>query len=38
MLNDEQAISGAVIEAFRNYEIRPVPWTQRVEVITELAA
>jgi hypothetical protein len=38
MLNDEQPISGAVIEALRNYEIRPVPWTQRIEVVTELAA
>jgi hypothetical protein len=38
MLNDEQPVSGAVIEALRNYDIRPVPWTQRVEVVTELAA
>jgi hypothetical protein len=38
MLNDEQPVSGAVIDAFRNYEIRPVPWTQRLEVVTELAA
>jgi hypothetical protein len=38
VLNDEQPISGAVIEAFRNYDIRPVPWTQRIDVVTELAA
>ena len=38
MLNDEQPIPGAVIEAFRSYNIRPVPWTERVEVVTELAA
>ena len=38
MLNDDQPISGAVIEALRNYEIRPVPWAERVEVVTELAA
>jgi len=38
VLNDEQPISGAVTEAFRNYDIRPVPWTQRIDVLTELAA
>ncbi len=38
VLNDEQPIPGAVIEAFRNYDIRPVPWTQRIDVVTELAA
>jgi hypothetical protein len=38
VLNDEQPISGSIIDAFRNYHIRPVPWTQRVEVVTELAA
>jgi hypothetical protein len=38
VLNDEQPISGSIIDAFRNYDIRPVPWTQRVEVVTELAA
>lgn len=38
VLNDEQPISGAVIEAFRNYDIRPVPWTDRIDVVTELAA
>ena len=37
VLNDEQPISSAVIDAFRNYDIRPVPWTQRIEVISELA-
>jgi hypothetical protein len=38
VLNDEQPISGAVIEALRNYDIRSVPWTQRVDVVSELAA
>ena len=38
MLNDDQPISGGVIDAFRNYDIRPVPWTERIEVVTELAA
>jgi hypothetical protein len=38
VLNDEQPISGGIIDAFRNYDIRPVPWTQRVEIVTELAA
>ena len=39
VLNDvEQPISGGVLDAFRNYQIRPVPWSQRGEVVTELAA
>ena len=38
VLNDEQPISARIIDAFRNYNIRSVPWTQRVEVVTELAA
>jgi hypothetical protein len=38
VLNDEQPISGSIVDAFRNYDIRPVPWTQRVEVVTEFAA
>jgi hypothetical protein len=38
MLNDEQPVSSAVVEALRNYEIRPVLWTKRVEVVAELAA
>ncbi len=38
VLNDEQPISSAVTEALDNYEIRPVLWTQRVEIVTELAA
>ncbi len=38
LLNDvEQPVSGSVLDAFRNYQIRPVPWTQRVEVVGELA-
>jgi hypothetical protein len=39
MLNDiEQPVSGNVIDAFRNYQIRPVPWTDRAQVVPELAA
>ena len=39
VLNDiDQTISGSVMDAFRNYQIRPVPWTQRVDVVAELAA
>ena len=38
VLNDEEPISGAVIEALRNYGIRAVPWTDRIDVVTELAA
>jgi len=39
VLNDvEQSISGGVLDAFRNYQIHPVPWSSRGEVVTELAA
>jgi hypothetical protein len=39
VLNDvEQSISGGVMDAFRNYQIQPVPWSHRGEVVTELAA
>jgi hypothetical protein len=39
VLNDfELAISGGVLDAFRNYHIQPVPWSRRAEVATELAA
>lgn len=39
MLNDrEQPVSGGVVDAFRNYQIRPVPWGERAEVVPELAA
>jgi len=39
MLNDaERAVSGDVIDALRNYRIRPVPWGERAEVVPELAA
>lgn len=39
ILNDtEQTISGGVLDAFRNYQIQPVPFTHRVDVVTELAA
>ena len=38
LLNDDQSISGAVVDALQNYDILPVPWTQRVDVVAELAA
>jgi hypothetical protein len=39
VLNDnEQAVSGGVIDVFRNYQIQPVLWSSRAEVVTELAA
>ena len=38
VLNDDQPISGAVVEALRIYDIRPVAWTQRIDVLTGLAA
>jgi hypothetical protein len=39
VLNDnEQPISGSVLDAFRNYQIRPVPFSQRAEVVSELVA
>ena len=39
VLNDvEQTISGGVMDALRNYSIRPVLWSTRAEVATELAA
>jgi hypothetical protein len=38
VLNDEQPISSSVIDALRNYDIRSVPWTQRAEVVMQLAA
>jgi hypothetical protein len=39
MLNDnDQPVSGNVIDALRNYQIRPVPWGDRAQVVPELAA
>ena len=39
VLNDnEQAISGAVLDAFRSYQIQPVPFSSRAAVVAELAA
>lgn len=39
VLNDyEQTISGGVLDAFRNYQIQPVPFSKRGEVVSELAA
>jgi hypothetical protein len=39
VLNDnEQTISGGVLDAFRNYEILPVPFSHRADVVAELVA
>lgn len=39
ILNDaEQAVSGGVLDAFRNYEIQAVPWSTRALVVADLAA
>jgi len=39
VLNDfDQSISAGVLDAFRNYQIHPVPWSHRSEVAAELAA
>ena len=39
LLNDfEQSISAGVLDAFRVYQIQPVPWSRRAEVVAELAA
>lgn len=39
LLNDtERSVSPAVEEALRSYEVRPVSWSQRADVMEELAA
>jgi hypothetical protein len=39
MLNDaEQAVPQGVLDALRNYDVKPVPWSQRESVLEELAA
>lgn len=39
MLNDtEQPVPQGVLDALKNYEVRPVPWSQRETVWEELAA
>ncbi len=39
LLNDaEQAVSPSVLDALKNYDVRPVPWSQRESVREELAA
>jgi hypothetical protein len=38
VLNDEQPVSGGVIEALQNYQIKSVPFSQRADVVAELAA
>lgn len=35
---DGNTIPGEVFDAFRNYQIKPVPWSHRAEVVSELAA
>jgi len=39
LLNDsEQSVSGDILDALRNYDVRPVLWSQREIVVEELAA
>jgi len=39
LLNDsEKSVSRTVLDAFRNYDVRPVPWSERESVRDELAA
>ncbi len=39
VLNDtEQPVSASVIDALRNYEIQPIVWRDRAQVVPELAA
>jgi hypothetical protein len=39
LLNDsEQAVSPAVVDALRSYDVKPVPWSQREDVREELVA
>lgn len=39
LLNDsEAAISSAVLDALQNYDVRPIPWSRREDVLEELAA
>lgn len=39
LLNDsEQAVSSAVVDALRSYDVQPVPWSRREDVREELAA
>ena len=39
LLNDsEHSLSFAVEGALRSYEVRPVPWSRREEMLEELAA
>jgi hypothetical protein len=39
VLNDvDQPVPAGVIDAFRNYQIQPVPWSDRAQFVTEIAA
>lgn len=38
VLNDADPVAHDVVDALRNYEIRPVLWSERDEVVEELAA
>lgn len=39
ILNDtEQPVSGSVMDALRNYQIQPVQWHDRAQIVPELAA
>ncbi len=37
-LNDSEPVSSSVVDALRNYDVKPVLWTKREEVREELAA
>ncbi len=36
--DDEKPVSESVLDAFRNYDVHPIPWSEREEVRKELAA
>jgi hypothetical protein len=39
LLNDSDvAISSGVLDALKNYDVRPIPWSRREDVLEELAA
>lgn len=39
LLNDsEHPVSAAVVDALNNYDVRPVPWSRREDLVAELAA
>lgn len=38
LLNDAGDVSSAVVEALENYDLKPVPWSQRERALEQLAA